>query len=105
MSLESPSPEVIGAVTSGAKWFDSTRIEGYRYRRSKSGPALNRDKDATQLWARFYEIETNRPIFTDRDGVIRYDIQEIGGERRGGYTWYGNWGASVLKDFKNWGHR
>ena len=37
--------------------------------------------------------------------VVRYDIQEIGSERRGGYTWYGNWGANVLKDFAKWLHQ
>ncbi|WP_145392247.1 pectate lyase [Stieleria neptunia] len=105
MSLDTPSPEVIRAVRCGVEWFDSAKIEGYRYRKSKSGPALSRDPNADPLWARFYEIETNRPIFSDRDGVVRYDIQQIGSERRGGYTWYGNWGASVFKDYANWPHR
>lgn len=105
MSLQSPSPEVVRAVESGAKWFDNAKIEGYRYRKSKSLPALVLDDGAAPLWARFYEIKTNRPIFSDRDGIIRYDIQEISSERRGGYTWYGNWGANVLKEFRKWDHR
>ncbi|TWT42444.1 Pectic acid lyase [Thalassoglobus neptunius] len=104
MSLDSPSPDVIRSVKAGAGWFDAAKIEGYRYRKSKSGPALSRDPKAPPLWARFYEIETNRPIFSDRDGIIRYDIQEIGSERRGGYTWYGNWGVNVLKDYAEWPH-
>lgn len=105
MNLDSPSPEVIRAVRSGVEWFDSAKIEGYRYRKSKTGVALIQDDSAEPLWARFYEIETNRPIFSDRDGIIRYDIQQIGSERRGGYTWYGNWGTRVLEDYANWPHR
>ena len=105
MSIEEPSPEVIRAVHAGAAWFDSTKIEGYRYRRSKSEPPLTKDTESPPLWARFYEIETNRPIFSDRDGNVKYDIQEIGSERRGGYTWYGEWGTKVLKTYKNCAQR
>ena len=105
MSLDDPSPDVIRSVKAGVAWFDSAKVEGYRYRKSKSGPALIRDKNAAPLWARFYEIETNRPIFSDRDGIIRYDIHEIGSERRGGYSWYGNWGTTVLKSYADWPHR
>ena len=105
MNLDTPSPEVIRAVKAGVAWFDSAKIEGYRYRKSKSEIALSRDINADPLWARFYEIKTNRPIFSDRDGIVRYDIQEIGSERRGGYTWYGNWGANVHKDYARWEHR
>ncbi|MFG0295883.1 MAG: pectate lyase, partial [Maioricimonas sp. JB045] len=66
---------------------------------------LTPDPDAPPLWARFYEIETNRPIFSDRDGIVKYDIQEIGSERRGGYTWYGTWGTRALKEYARLPHR
>jgi pectate lyase len=102
MSIEQPSPEVIRAVRAGAAWFDATKIEGYRYRKSKSDPPLTKDAKSPPLWARFYEIETNRPIFSDRDGKVKYDLQEIGSERRGGYTWYGEWGTKVLKTYGEW---
>ncbi|MCA9178736.1 MAG: pectate lyase, partial [Planctomycetales bacterium] len=69
MSLPEPTPEVVRAVRAGAAWFDAAKIEGYRYRRSKTEPALSKDSQARPLWARFYEIESNRPIFSDRDGV------------------------------------
>jgi pectate lyase len=102
MSLDEPTPEVIRAVKAGAAWFDLAKIEGYRYRKSRTEPALTKDPKASPLWARFYEITSNRPIFSDRDGVVKYDIEGIGSERRGGYTWYGNWGNRVAKAFANW---
>ena len=46
--------------------------------------------------ARFYEIDSNRPIFLDRDSVVRYSLAEIGQERRGGYDYYGGWAARLL---------
>ena len=56
------------------------------------------DPSAPPLWARFYEIETNRPFFCGRDGVKKYDIAEIEAERRNGYAWYGNWGRKEAID-------
>jgi len=105
MDLDEPSPDVVAAVHSGVAWIESAKIEGYRYRKSRTEPALTPDPDAPPLWARFYEIETNRPIFSDRDGIVKYDIQEIGSERRGGYTWYGTWGTRALKEYARWPHR
>ena len=61
-----------------------------------------RDPDAPPLWARFYEIDTNRPMFSGRDGVKKYDIAEIESERRNGYAWHGAWGADVLKRYMVW---
>ncbi len=44
--------------------------------------------DGSPVWARLYEIGTNRPVFGDRDGKVHYDVKEISEERRRGYAWY-----------------
>jgi hypothetical protein len=55
------------------------------------------------MWARFYEIGTNRPIFCDRDGVPKSHLADIGHERRNGYSWLGYWPQSLLeKDYPAW---
>lgn len=105
MRLDEPTPEVIRAVNAGAAWFESAKIEGYRYTRNPGEPPLTKDPAASPLWARFYEIESGRPIFSDRDGVLTYDLAGIGSERRGGYTWYGNWGDRVAKSHLEWPSR
>ena len=74
-------------------------------KKSKTEPALTEDLSASPLWARFYDIDSNRPIFSDRDGVVKYDIEEIGSERRGGDTWYGGWGEKVLNAYAKWAHQ
>jgi hypothetical protein len=53
------------------------------YRRSQIGP--NR-------WARLYELESNTPIYGDRDGRIHSRLSEISAERRSGYAWEGGFG-------------
>lgn len=59
-------------------------------------------EDCPILWARFYELDTNRPFFSDRDGIKKYDISEIGHERRNGYSWYNKDGSKVLAKYEKW---
>lgn len=105
ISLEDPSPEVIRAVNAGAAWFKSAKIEGFRYEKSHGERTLVEDASGRGLWARFYELETNRPFFCDRDGIPKYSIDEIGKERRNGYSWYSTRGERVLKAYSKWPYR
>jgi hypothetical protein len=49
------------------------------------------------LWARMYELGSNKPIYGDRDGKIYYRLQDISEERRTGYGWQGNYGFPSFK--------
>jgi PelA/Pel-15E family pectate lyase len=59
---------------------------------------LRRVRLSDGRWARFYELETNRPIFSGRDGVIRYKLEEIEQERRDGYAWLGTWPRPLVEE-------
>ena len=48
---------------------------------------LQRSQLSTNRWARLYELETNKPIYGDRDGAIHYTREEISAERQRGYSW------------------
>lgn len=105
MSIEQPSPEVIAAVDGAVAWLDSARIRDIRVedRPNKDSPkGFDRfvvdDANAPDLWARFYEIGTNKPIFCDRDGVAKYKLSEIGAERRNGYRWLGQFPAKLIAE-------
>jgi PelA/Pel-15E family pectate lyase len=96
MSLDDPSPEVMQAVEGAVAWFEAAKIKGIRVvveKDDKSPTGKNRvvvkDPSAPPMWARFYEIGTNKPIFADRDGVAKRDLADIGYERRNGYSWLG----------------
>lgn len=102
MSIGRPGPEVVAAIEAGVAWYRSVAIEGIRVQVGGGDRVVVVDADAPPIWARFYEIGTNRPIFAGRDGVIRYDLAEIEQERRGGYAWYGPWGAAVLERHAVW---
>jgi PelA/Pel-15E family pectate lyase len=50
--------EIVEAVDAAVSWLTRARL-------------------GDGQWARFYEIGSNRPIYSGRDGIVRYDIAEI----------------------------
>jgi PelA/Pel-15E family pectate lyase len=105
MSLENPSPEVVRAVEGAVAWFESAKLTGIRVTavKDESVPGgMNKvvvsDPTAPPLWARFYSIETNRPVFSDRDGVAKSTLAEIGPALRNHYAWYGTWPSQLVGD-------
>jgi PelA/Pel-15E family pectate lyase len=98
--IDRPAPAITAAIDGAVAWLRSvtihglrvetfTRPDGTRDRRVVADPA------APPIWARFYELGTNRPIFLGRDSVVRYAFHEIEQERRSGYAYYGNWAATL----------
>jgi len=102
MSIENPGKEVIGSVQAAMAWFESVKITGIRQVKVNGDKVIVKDPKALPLWARFYEIGTNRPIFSGRNGVIKYDITQIEHERRNGYAWYGAWPAGLADSYTAW---
>jgi PelA/Pel-15E family pectate lyase len=105
MSIEKPSAEIRRAVEAGVNWFQKVKLTGVRQVRENGERKIIHDDSAPPLWARFYEIGTNRPMFSGRDGVKRYSVEEIEAERRNGYAWYGNWGVALFQEYSAWRKR
>jgi pectinesterase len=94
MKVENPSPQIKASIKGAMDWLEASKIRGYKYVEveDKSQPkgidkVLVKD-DASTVWARFYDIETNKPFFCGRDGVKKWNLDEIEIERRTGYAWY-----------------
>ncbi len=109
MRQKQPSVAVKQAINAAIEWFQAVRVNGFRYQ-DVSAPDQPKGKDRVlvadanaSVWARFYEIETNRPMFSGRDSQKKYDVKEIEWERRTGYAWYGVWPENLLtKDYPKW---
>ncbi len=104
MSRPNQTEEIKHAVQSALQWFDESKLEGIRYVSggTENGEYFVEDPNAV-TWYRFYDIETNEPIFSGRDGVIKHEIKEIEEERRNGYSWGGSYAAQLLKTAKTTG--
>ena len=97
MALPAPDAKAVAAVHHAADWFRSHEIFGYVY-----APYARRDSaGAGPLWARMSEIGTNRPIFSNREGVRLYDYEQLT-DRKQGYQWYSYEPALVLKRYDSW---
>jgi PelA/Pel-15E family pectate lyase len=102
MRLPRPSPAVVDAVHAAVTWFRKTAIHGMAYQRGAGGRRLIPVQDAGPLWARFYEIGTDRAVFGDRDKSIHDDVSEISAERRNGYSWYNPGPQQALQRYAAW---
>jgi PelA/Pel-15E family pectate lyase len=109
MSQPNPTPEITKAIRSAIEWLDQVKIVGYKVIEAPApGTTKGYDRQlvtdpASTIWARYYEIGTNKPFFCDRDGVVKYSYAELDYERRNGYAWFGNWGKTLLeKTYPAW---
>jgi PelA/Pel-15E family pectate lyase len=110
MSLDKPGPEVIQSVQAAVQWFEAAELKGIKVVEveDKNAPKgkdkrIVQDPSAPPMWARFYEIGTNRPIYCDRDGVAKHNLADIGYERRNGYSWLGYYPQELLaKEYPAW---
>jgi PelA/Pel-15E family pectate lyase len=107
MSIKNPGKEVIASIKGAIKWLDEHKITGIKVEnRPEANGKRNRvvveDKNAPVLLARFYDLETGKPFFCDRDGIKKSSLAEIGAERRNGYSWYGTGFENLQMKYNNW---
>ncbi len=109
MSINNPSAEIKKAVNAAAAWLESAKIVGIKVENitdpnqpSGKDRVVVADPNST-LWARFYDLETNKPFFVGRDSIAKPTLAEIENERRIGYAYYGNWPAKFFStDYPTW---
>lgn len=97
MTLGKPSAEVRNAIESGVAWLRRSQLQS-----GEAGVKASRTKEE---WARFYEIETNRPLFSDPDGKKRYSFSQVK-KKRNSYSWFSDAPAHLLsRDYPKWKRR
>lgn len=108
MAIKNPSPEVKASIEGAVAWFRQVPITGQRLTtRRNPDDRMERilvpDPAAPSIWARFYELGTNRPLYMDRDSKLNYDYNKVSYERRSGYNYNGTWPATLLdRDYPAW---
>jgi PelA/Pel-15E family pectate lyase len=109
LSLDQPSPEVRKAVAAAVAWFQASKIENTAVQ-DITDPSQPKGRDrvmvpqaGSTVWARFYDLDTNRPIYVGRDGVKHDRLADIEVERRTGYVYAGTWPEKLLtREYPKW---
>ncbi|MEY2881200.1 MAG: hypothetical protein RLZZ15_3580 [Verrucomicrobiota bacterium] len=102
MALPAPSAEVRAALAGAIAWFEKTAQRDLAWTRQGGVGQLSARPGAPLLWARLYELGTDKPLFGDRDRTAHYDVSELSTERRSGYAWYGTWPQAALTESAAW---
>lgn len=110
MDLPNPTPAEVAAVHDAAAWFKKVEIYGFRFgsgnfmadRSSPEGRMLIAVEGSGPIWARYYQIGTDKAIFGDRDKTIHASVNDLSRERRNGYSWYNKEGVAVLAQYATW---
>lgn len=114
MGIDHPDQKIITSVQAAVKWFQDSKILNTRvetvqsapeksiYKTSTTDKVVVIDSLASPIWTRYYELETERPMFSDRNSKILYSLSEVGRERRSGYGWYTYAPQDVLNKYPKW---
>jgi PelA/Pel-15E family pectate lyase len=101
MKQKNPSPRLVAAIDGAAAWLEAHKLSGYTY---DFETGLHDAPGAGPIWARMYEIGTDKPIFSDRNGIKLYDWNQLK-DRRLGYAWYTYAPVLALKQYETWARR
>jgi PelA/Pel-15E family pectate lyase len=103
MKLPHPSAEVKAAVEAGVAWLKAKAIYGQAWVGGRPGVRhLEATPGAGPIWARYYSIETGKPVFGDRDKTIHDTVDELSVERKNGYAWYSAGAKAALDAYAEW---
>lgn len=96
MDRKEKTPEIRKAINSAIRWFKEVNVEDTKYIRNDPKKEFFYPEKGSNIWYRFYDIETVEPIFSGRDGVIKRNLKEIEEERQYGYSWAGSYPQALL---------
>jgi PelA/Pel-15E family pectate lyase len=110
MGIEDPSPEVIAAIEGAVAWFEEVKLTGIRLDRIEDDSledgfdlVVVEDETAPPLWARFYEIDTNKPMFMESDGTVKDAFNDLSYPGRIKYKWLVDAPAPMLyEEYPAW---
>lgn len=105
MKLPWQSPPVVAAVEGALAWFEKVKITDIEKTVENGKHTYVHVAHASRpLWARFYDVTTNQPLFAGaQDGVIYPTFAEMQAHNHIGYDYYtGQPEALITKDQAKW---
>lgn len=112
MEIKKPGKQVKAAIHGAMQWFDKYKLTGLKIIYMKGDDGERRDRKLvedstvkTPMWARYYDLDRCEPYVCDRDGLPRRRLEDIGYERRNGYSWFGERPAELYPLYNQWADR
>ena len=102
MAIPHPSRPELDAINAAGTWLTKVAIRDHAFRPTPAGRDLVAAPGAPLLWARYYQIGTDRPIFGERDKSIHDNVAEISTERRNGYSWFNSTPQGAVTRYAEW---
>jgi PelA/Pel-15E family pectate lyase len=105
MSLPHPSKELIASIQAGVAWLKGAAVNGFEYtggRGVEGGRQLKPKEGAGPLWARYYSVPGQKPIFGDRDKTLHDNVNDLSLERRNGYSWWSGGEQKTIDNYAAW---
>jgi len=102
MRQANPSPQLVAAVHDAVAWLAAHELHDVSWQMTDEGRLLVPSPGAGPIWARYYDAQTGKPVFGDRDKTLHDDIAELSLERRNGYNWFSTAPLKVLAAYPAW---
>lgn len=99
MRLEVSNQDTIESIEAGLAWLEKVKITGHEKVKLDGKTTYRMNAQSNEIyWARFYDLETNRPIFPGRDGKIYDTFEEMAANNKVGYDYLSTQPGSILKN-------
>lgn len=88
-------------IPAAIDWLDRSRLAPDQFSPVEVGDPQDRDRP---VWARLYEVGTNKPIYGDRtDGpAVIYDVNQVSRRELTSYGWQGSFGIpAAIRYYRN----
>jgi PelA/Pel-15E family pectate lyase len=102
MQQPEPTAAQIASIEAAVRWFKAKQIRDTQMQRSEDGVRFVHKTGAKPLWARFYDLQQQQPLFVDRNGKVVSSMDKLSIERQMGYGWYQSNPEAVLKAYPGW---
>ncbi|MFO1065571.1 MAG: pectate lyase [Pirellulales bacterium] len=103
------SPRARNSIESATTWFRSHVIVGKQLTKNAEGKSelVDADDKEAQLWARFYDLETEQPIFAGaQDGIVYDSFNEMAKHNKIAYDYFVTRPKEVIgKEYDRWKKR
>lgn len=103
------TPQTTAMIESALAWFDAHRIKGTRKIKTPQGKTdyVSDPASTDQLWARFYDLQTQQPIFAGaQDGIVYSTFAEMAAKNKVAYDFFSTRPQELLeKELPRWKKR